>query len=96
MPVDREPAQTSAREPDAVPHDPQDQQAAPDDNETGHETGQEKADHWDVPTPDGDPEDEDSEASHEDVPDTDEAGTGRRGEQQQQLSNHPEPQEPSG
>ncbi|MDI3406155.1 hypothetical protein [Streptomyces cavernicola] len=95
MPADPEPAQTSKREPDAVPHDPQDQQAGQDDR--GND------DRWDVPTPGGDPDESGSESSHDDVPDTDEAGTGRRGEQQgrpapptEQPSTRPEPQEPSG
>ncbi|MDI3387839.1 hypothetical protein QIS99_16765 [Streptomyces sp. B-S-A8] len=88
MPDDREPAQTSTRKPDAVPHDPQDQQASPDD--TGSE------DHWDVPTPGTGPDEGGSETAQGDVPETDEAGTGRRGEQQNRPSTQPEPQEPSG
>ncbi|MFM9369994.1 hypothetical protein [Streptomyces sp. Da 82-17] len=97
MSADQDPAQTPAREPGAVPHDPQDQQAGPDEG-TGGE------DHWDVTAPESAPDEEGSESSPEDVPDTDEAGTARRGEErtgeeeadQGGPTERPEPQEPSG
>lgn len=81
MPASRE--STGGSTPAPVPHDPQDQQAEPETD---------TPDHWDVPTPSAD----DADDRHEDVPDTDEAGTRRRGDPAAPPGPHPEPQEPSG